>query len=303
MQSVCLLPDLHFSPPLTADDSIHIQHIRTAVAAQCDLLIYVGDILTMDQCTSIAACASFYPAVRTVVDTIGMPFLFTLGNHDGDPSSAERTQLKAVLNASAHHVGICEPMVDACVHPVLDVATLYSGKEHCHQYTHWGCPSAVQAAWIDAALSARPTFSLLVTHIPPPNVLGLAVDGVVGERVCLVLGCVRRRRRCAAHAPACSPRVWSRSFQSVRECPRVTHQCDVRRCVQVRPSTKLLRRCLPSGFLWLHGPERAHSGRTQCSSPQPNIHIHRGGSGPILCPKGDGHPSEVRSPLMTSDDL
>ena len=109
MQSVCLLPDLHFSPPLTADDSIHIQHIRTAVAAQCDLLIYVGDILTMDQCTSIAACASFYPTARTVVDTIGMPFLFTLGNHDGDPSSAERTQLKAVLNASAHHVGICDP--------------------------------------------------------------------------------------------------------------------------------------------------------------------------------------------------
>lgn len=183
MQSVCLLPDLHFSPPLTADDSIHIQHIRTAVAAQCDLLIYVGDILTMDQCTSIAACASFYPTVRTVVDTIGMPFLFTLGNHDGDPSSAERTQLKAVLNASAHHVGVCDPLLDACVHPVLDVATLYSGKEHCHQYTHWGCPSAVQAAWIDAALSARPTFSLLVTHIPPPNVLGLAVDGVVGEFV------------------------------------------------------------------------------------------------------------------------
>ena len=211
------------------------------------------------------------------------------------PSSKQcSTQARTTSGSATRRLRMCAPRT-GCGHPVFRQGALPP--------IHALGLSIGRASSLDRRCLERTTHLLVACHAHPTTERARPRGGRSGRRVCLVLGCVRRRRRCAAHAPACSPRVWSRSFQSVRECPRVTHQCDVRRCVQVRPSTKLLRRCLPSGFLWLHGPERAHSGRTQCSSPQPNIHIHRGGSGPILCPKGDGHPSEVRSPLMTSDDL
>jgi hypothetical protein len=71
------------------------------------------------------------------------------------------------------------------VHERLGVATLYSGKRGCHADTYWGCPAASAASWIDGELARRALqLDVLVTHIPPPNVLGLTVHGKVGEAVC-----------------------------------------------------------------------------------------------------------------------
>ena len=69
------------------------------------------------------------------------------------------------------------------MHPTFGVATLDSGKEGCHSRTVCGCPAAAAASWIDALAPHAESFALLVTHIPPPAVLGLGVQGVVGEDI------------------------------------------------------------------------------------------------------------------------
>jgi hypothetical protein len=149
----------------------------------CSLIIYSGDVLTMDSCHG--PCNPYAALARQIVDRVGRPFMFTLGNHDGDPVSRERWSLRQSLNASALHIGSCDASLDACVHATLGIATLYSGKTGCHSDTYYGCPAPSSASWIDTMLAHRAeAFALLVTHIPPPNVLGLSVAGVVGEHVC-----------------------------------------------------------------------------------------------------------------------
>ena len=182
---VCLLTDLHLQPPQTQALSSRLENVRHAVVA-CELVIYSGDILTMDACNgNLLACSSYYSLARFVVDTIAKPFMFTLGNHDGAPWVPPRQEVQRRLAASTHHVGQCDTSLNACVHPTLGIATLDSGKENCHSGTHWGCPLAAAASWLDATLATRSEqFGLLVTHIPPPNVLGLQVQGVVGENIC-----------------------------------------------------------------------------------------------------------------------
>lgn len=187
MTTVCLATDLHMIPPVGMPAVMlmetRLATLRTALSA-CSLVIYAGDILTMDSCDAVA-CDEHIALARRIVDHVGRPFMFTLGNHDGAPEGADRMRLRETLNASVLHTGLCDPSLDACVHRELGIATLYSGKTGCHAATHYGCPNAETASWVDATLAHRPeAFTLLVTHIPPPNVLGLSVTGVVGEHVC-----------------------------------------------------------------------------------------------------------------------
>ena len=179
---VCLLTDLHLQPPA---HSARLALIQQAVTP-CDLVIYCGDILTMDSCHGDASvCTEHFVLARRVVDTIAKPFMFTLGNHDGEPNHPPRRQLQEYLAASTHHIGDCDVSLNACMHPTLGIATLDSGKNNCHPMTEWGCPSAKSAGWLDTMLATRvEAFGLLITHIPPPNVLGLRVRGVVGESIC-----------------------------------------------------------------------------------------------------------------------
>ena len=118
MQAVCLITDLHIKPPIS-DDQQHIDNIKSAVVG-CDVLVYSGDILTMDH----AGGPQFYDLARTLVEDVGKPFMFTLGNHDGGEESSQRMLLRQALNASALHVGRCDTTLDACMHPELGIATL-----------------------------------------------------------------------------------------------------------------------------------------------------------------------------------
>ena len=131
--------------------------------------------------------------------------MFTLGNHDGMPGGAARLRLRSELAASALHVGVCDADLDACVHPTLPIATLYSGRLGCHPATHYGCPAPASARWVDDVLESRgaSSLALLVTHIPPPNVLGLSVHGAVGESVC----CWDEFSGDAAVLPAAAPAI------------------------------------------------------------------------------------------------
>jgi hypothetical protein len=185
MAAVCLVTDLHMVPPWTGTQQrlmeTRLEVLRDALA-HCSLIIYSGDVLTMDSCRA-SACDSSIELAQQIVESVNRPFMFTLGNHDGSPNGPERWSLRARLNASTLHIGHCDSSLDACVHPTLGIATLYSGKTGCHAETYYGCPTTSSASWIDAALGPS-AFVLLVTHIPPPNVLGLRVEGVVRENVC-----------------------------------------------------------------------------------------------------------------------
>jgi hypothetical protein len=100
-EAVCILTDLHVSPPQTAGANSHLELIQTAVQ-DCDLLIYSGDILTMDG----AGGEAYYTMALNVAETIGKPFMFTLGNHDGAVHGAPRQLLLQRLTGSALHEGV-----------------------------------------------------------------------------------------------------------------------------------------------------------------------------------------------------
>ena len=107
---VCFISDLHLRPYQGAT-AARVQLVQVAVAP-CDLLIYSGDVLMMDECHGkVAACVTHLAMARRFVDAIAKPFLFTLGNHDGEPGLPPRQELARRLNASAHHGGL-----NACVH-------------------------------------------------------------------------------------------------------------------------------------------------------------------------------------------
>ena len=181
---VCLVTDLHLSPPLTQATNALLLQMQLALQS-CGLVVYLGDILTIPggEARGPSGCDSFYNLARLVVEQVGRPYMFTLGNHDGEVDGAARLRLRQTLNASTFHAGHCDASLDACIHPSVGVATLYSGKTACHADTYYGCPSPATAGWIDSALGVKP-LGLLVTHIPPPSVLGLQVNGAVGENVC-----------------------------------------------------------------------------------------------------------------------
>ena len=46
MQRVCLVTDLHLTPPQTAPMASHMQQLRAALAP-CDLVVYLGDQVAM----------------------------------------------------------------------------------------------------------------------------------------------------------------------------------------------------------------------------------------------------------------
>ena len=141
---VCVLSDLHLQPPLQLRLALRLQVVKQAVSS-CELLIYSGDILTMDDCPSTEACAAHYELARHVVDTVAKPFMFTLGNHDGVPGLEPRLRLQQQVAASSHHVGQCDATLNACVHPTLGIATLDSGRQGCHPETFYGCePSGLE---------------------------------------------------------------------------------------------------------------------------------------------------------------
>lgn len=208
--SVCVVTDLHFKTPSSAAGAealdARLQLLRRRLSS-CDLVVYSGDITHMDGCVAEdgaaaaaaakqewssrrissrvpAPCSDFELLAAHIVNTIGRPAMFTLGNHDGVRDGSPRHRLLGRLNASPHHVGQCDSTLDACVHRnrSLGIATLYSGQRR--YYAH---PDPDRAGWVDAAMAVRGsvTFALLVTHIPPPQAIdSLRVAGVQGETVC-----------------------------------------------------------------------------------------------------------------------
>ena len=84
--AICLLPDLHVSPPLSADDEAHIEAIRTAVSDACDLLIYLGDRWNANGPGSVGNSSYVWlPLVRDRSSATGFSML-SLGNGTGDGS-------------------------------------------------------------------------------------------------------------------------------------------------------------------------------------------------------------------------
>ncbi len=146
-----------------------------------DFIVFNGDILNNVHCPKHKSC-DIYNLTYDIVSIINKPYLFTLGNHDGEGKI--RSKLIDVLYYHPNHIGICNNKKKACRHPNLNIFTLDSNTYHCdnEQYSY-GCPYREDVKWIDKNVDIyNHTFMILFTHIPPPFVLGLNGYGICDER-------------------------------------------------------------------------------------------------------------------------
>ena len=157
---LCVLTDLHFN---YNDD---ISYILPKIQ-QCNLLIFNGDILNYDSikdCPPSKNCTNAVQWLNTTISMFNKPFLFTLGNHDSI-TGPNKTFAAPYLGRHPLHIGKCNKNYTSCVYKDLSIAMLYSGSYHCPSGSYYGCPTPMDAKFINEQLDH---INLLFTHIPPP---------------------------------------------------------------------------------------------------------------------------------------
>ena len=189
MSSICTLTDIHMTLNDARAESFPV---RVEPFKNCDIVVYVGDILNFD---GIGDCASWGPDctkafqhVFNYVTLMNKPFLFTLGNHDTVPHNTDRIALE--LSRHPLHIGECNDKASACVYDLQGqpkLAMLYSGETHCPYTTptsFYDCPRPEDAEFINDRLDQ---VDILFTHIPPPEMAALDFKGKQEDYRCASL--------------------------------------------------------------------------------------------------------------------
>ena len=75
---VCLVTDLHIVP---AEELLEVRLLTLRQSlAFCSMVVYLGDVLTMDVCGLTGSCVAYCELARHIVERVDRPFMFTLGN-------------------------------------------------------------------------------------------------------------------------------------------------------------------------------------------------------------------------------
>ena len=174
---VCALSDMHLN---VGNSVVQIQNM----VELCDLVVYVGDILDFE---AIVDCKSWGPDCNAalgyldiVLDDIGKPFLFTLGNHDSVP--VHTSDIAMHIAHHELHNATCNPSASACYITNPNIATLYSGSYKCPyaSNSYYGCPQPEDANF----LNQLDKIDMLITHIPPPDAFELPFVGIQEDCAC-----------------------------------------------------------------------------------------------------------------------
>ncbi len=173
-----IITDLHAYPnQIPPEINIIKNRVRDS-----DFIVYNGDIMNSVECSLFDKC-NIEHQINRMISIIDKPFLFTLGNHDGDGKI--RNSIINVMYNHEMHIGICNLRKKACRHPYLNIFTLDSNTYNCENLKSYGCPYEIDAGWVTNNIDRyNHTFMILFTHIPPPQVLGLNASGIVDERPC-----------------------------------------------------------------------------------------------------------------------
>ena len=170
-----IITDVHAYPGKTPHEILSIKNI----VKDSDFVIYLGDLFNSVDCKQ----CNLPKQLDNFVSTINKPFLFTLGNHDGDGEI--RNQLIETLQNHKLHIGICNHVGKACRHSNFNIFTLDSNTYGCENQHSYGCPNRGDVDWINQNLNKyNHSFLILFTHIPPPHILGLHAHGINHERPC-----------------------------------------------------------------------------------------------------------------------
>jgi 3',5'-cyclic AMP phosphodiesterase CpdA len=164
---IAQISDLHigFDPGL--DDEPNWQRLARIVNHLCDgpnrpeVLIVSGDL--SDRGTDID-----YRRIRSALDRLGVPVVYTIGNHD------ERPAFMAVF-PELDTDGFCQYVVDLADVRIVVLDTHQPGR-------HGGGFCEARAAWLAATLADEPTRpTALVMHHPPVAAAIAWMDPAAGE--------------------------------------------------------------------------------------------------------------------------
>ena len=92
-----IITDVHAYPGRTPHEILSIKNN----VKDSDFVIYLGDLFNSVDCK----ICNLPKQLDNFVSTINKPFLFTLGNHDGDGEI--RNKLIEILQNHKLHIGIC----------------------------------------------------------------------------------------------------------------------------------------------------------------------------------------------------
>lgn len=176
---VAVLNDLHMKVPF---DSVYANEVAASITtANVELVIFNGDIVDMDGCGGSGGsyvmkeeCTRLVEDVAIALfDLINMPFLFSLGNHDGY-GEVRLAFATAFATHPLHAATACNEGYGACVYEPLQIALLDSGTYDCDAWflsSHYACPEESDSEWIDGQVESWPQkeLFLLATHMPPPE--------------------------------------------------------------------------------------------------------------------------------------
>ena len=173
---VDVITDLHMYPYEMPHELVSIkENVKDS-----DFIVYNGDFFDSVECPHDKTC-NLEVLVTNFLNYIEKPFMFTLGNHDGEGDI--RNDIIDTFYNNSYHIGICNARKKACRHPTLNIVTLDSNTYHCEHKKSYGCPFKIDVNWINDNLNNyNHSFMMLFTHIPPPIILGKHSYGIVNER-------------------------------------------------------------------------------------------------------------------------
>ena len=175
---IVVITDLHETGDFNSTD--HAIAMLAHLPAP-EFLVFSGDILYYEYGYGTrwetSKCNNAIASAKAVVSKIGLPFMFTLGNHDATRHVC-RSRLADALQAHPLHIGTCLRGRATCVHPTLPIATIDATIRNCRgDMESIGCPTKADTKWI----GSRAADGIIFTHYPPPAVLGRHVLGFTGE--------------------------------------------------------------------------------------------------------------------------
>ena len=181
--NVCVLTDLHIGDNTDID---FLEKIASAVV-DCDLIILSGDIVNIEYKYVHPSPEKKQIFIEKAMHLIGLmdkPFMFTLGNHDTIiVEGFWKEYFVGILMADSHQIGECNESGNACFHPSLGIAVLYTGRDYGIATVDCNGPNKTDVKWLNDNVGDR-NIELFAIHIPPAQILGLEINGVYDEKVC-----------------------------------------------------------------------------------------------------------------------